>query len=168
MANRHRDKGRRPKFTMVYDHVMQSAAWKVASIGARLLFIALKSKYSSNFGNNGSIFLSSRHAAQFGLGHSSVSRWYRELQHCGFIEMITAAHLGIEGNGKAARWRITDKPYNGDPPTNDFLRWDGALFDEPEKQNPEPTIGSHCTDHWFTGAPTVGSPPCQSARTSGS
>jgi hypothetical protein len=83
------------------------------------------------------------------LASASVSRWYRELQHYGFIEMITAAHLGIEGKGKAARWRITDEPHHGDPPTNDFLRWDGVLFDEPENRIPNrpavhtaPIIGS--------------------------
>jgi hypothetical protein len=50
---------------------------------------------------------------------------------------------------KAARWRITDEPYSGDPPTNDYLRWDGVLFDELENRIPNrpsvhtaPTIGS--------------------------
>jgi hypothetical protein len=58
-----------------------------------------------------------------------------ELEHYGFIVEVEGAHLGISGTGKAARYRLTDCPFAGQPPTYDFQNWDGVLYD-PKKQNP--------------------------------
>jgi hypothetical protein len=44
--------------------------------------------------------------------------------------------LGVEGHGKAPHWRLTEIGYMREPPTRDFLRWNGAPFHSPEKQNP--------------------------------
>ena len=64
------------------------------------------------------------------------------------------ASLGVNGKGKAPHWRLTDRRVfknNGhiEQPTQDFLRWDGTLF-EPhrapsrlrKKQNPGLTVES--------------------------
>jgi hypothetical protein len=48
---------------------------------------------------------------------------------------VRGAHLGLEGVGKAALYRLTDCPYAGQPATYDFHYWNGVLFDQ-EKQNP--------------------------------
>jgi hypothetical protein len=74
-----------PPFVMVTNQVLDSPAWRSMSLGARLLYIALKRRYSSNRKNNGKIFLSHRQARkELGSGMSQIARWYRELQHYGF------------------------------------------------------------------------------------
>jgi hypothetical protein len=141
--SKNQDKGRRLQFVMVYTHIMDSPAWLAMSYGARLLFIALKRNYSSNFGNNGRLFLSTRKAAKMlGCSRNSVTTYYGELQHYGFIVQTRGAHLGVEGKGKAAHWRSTDEPCAKDQPTRDYLRWDGVPFERRKKQNPVPTVGT--------------------------
>src|SRR5262249_37090649 len=39
-------------------------------------------------------------------------------------------YLGVNGKGIATQWRLTDEPYQGQPATLDFKRWDGTLFEE--------------------------------------
>ncbi len=71
-------------------------------------------------------------------------RSLRELQHYGFIVMTERGCLGFNGRGKAPHWRLTELGYMNDPPTRDFLKWDGELFCEEKspryydrkKQNP--------------------------------
>jgi len=60
--------------------------------------------------NNGRLFLSQRDAQEeMGCGvRDSISRWYRELQHYGFIVMTNAGGLGVDGKGKAPHWRLTE------------------------------------------------------------
>jgi hypothetical protein len=68
----------------------------------------------------------------------------RELQHYGFIVMTESGCLGVNGRGKAPHWRLTELGYMHEPPTKDFLKWDGELFYEQKspkyytrkKQNP--------------------------------
>jgi hypothetical protein len=54
----------------------------------------------------------------------------RELTFYGFIVMSNPGCLGVEGRGKAPHWRLTEIGYMTDPPTRDFLRWDGVVFHE--------------------------------------
>ena len=135
MSKKQKHKG--PNFVMVTDTVLDSPAWRAMSLGARLLYIALKRRYWPNRKNNGKIFLSYRHAQkEIGSGTIQIARWYRELQHYGFIVMMQPGHLGVEGKGKAPKWRLTEVGYmrgassNGteDLPTNDFLKWSGIPF----------------------------------------
>ena len=70
--------------------------------------------------------------AETGSGASEISRWFRELQHYGFIVQTVAGCLGLEGKGKAPHWRLTDAGYLKDDPTRDFIKWDGTPF-KPKK-----------------------------------
>ena len=72
-----------------------------------------------------------------------IARWYRELQHYGFIVMTAPGCLGLNGKGKAPRWRLTELGFMNDPPTKDFLRWRGVKFRDQKNQNPGPEIGGH-------------------------
>ena len=154
---KNRDKGRRLQFVMVYTHVMDCSAWLAMSHGGRLLFIALKRNYSSNFGNNGRLFLSARRAAKMlGCSRNSVTTYYRELQHYGFIVQTRGAHLGVEGKGKAAHWRVTDEPCGEDQPTRDYLKWDGVLFERHKKQNPVPIFGTPRPNGWDSSVQKFG------------
>ena len=144
-------KNKNPPFVMVTNQVLDSPAWQAMSHGARTLYVALKRRYSSNRKNNGKIFLSHRHARkELGSGMTQIARWYRELQHYGFIVMMTPGHLGVDGKGKAPRWRLTEVAYMRgtsskgleDMPTMDFLRWNGVPFSKhcapPPKQRFRP------------------------------
>ena len=119
--------------------IMQSAAWKQMSMGARMLYIALIKNLSFNADNNGKIFLATRKAAaELGASQRVVCVWFRELEHYGFIAMTQPGTIGPKGS--ASRWRITDVGWGkldgkAIEPTKDYLKWDGELFDRhPKKQ----------------------------------
>ena len=131
-----------------------TAAWRAMSPYARVVYMALKSRYSIKARNNGRIYLSARDGAEeTGFDMKTVARALRELKHYGFILMTEAGCLGVDGKGKAPHWRLTEVGYMTDPPTKDFLKWDGELFHEQKsprhytnrKQNPVPSSGTECT-----------------------
>jgi hypothetical protein len=100
--------------------------------GAKAAFVALKLKYSYDTQN--AVFLSSRDGAeQLGVCKDTVGTYLRELEHYGFIVKLREAHLGVEGEGKSAHYRITDCGYAGKPATREFEKCDGVIFD-PEEQ----------------------------------
>jgi hypothetical protein len=124
-----------PNFVMVTETVLDSPAWRAMSHGARSLYIALRRRYWPNRKNNGHICLPQRKAAkELGSGRTEIGRWFRELQYYGFIVMTTPGYLGVEGKGRAPRWRLTEVAYMRgtsskgmeDMPTTDFLKWNGV------------------------------------------
>ena len=126
---RYKDKNRLPPFVPLLIGTLDSPAWKALSHGAKALYIALRRRYSVRLHNNGRIYLSQRMAAQeLGSHHNEIARWYRELQHYGFIVKTAPAYLGVEGKGKAPRWRLTELGCMGNIPTRDFKDWDGTPF----------------------------------------
>ena len=85
---RTQEKGRLPPFVPLLKDTLKSGAWRAMSHGARSLYVALKLRYSSNFKNNGKVFLSVRDAAkELGSGQEEICAWYKELQFYGFIVM---------------------------------------------------------------------------------
>jgi hypothetical protein len=121
-------------FVAIFRHTIKTNAWRALSLGARATFLALKTNYNTNAQN--AVFLSSRDGAkELGVCKDTVCKYLHELEHYGFIVAVQRAHLGIEGEGKATLYRLTDCGYAGKPPTYDFQNWDGVLFD-PQKQNP--------------------------------
>jgi hypothetical protein len=137
MNNRKRDKGKiEGPFVPLLIDTMKAPAWRVMSSNARVLYIALKARYSVNAKNNGRIYLSGRVAAEeTGLARTILQRCFRELQYYGFIVMTEPGCLGVNGKGKAPHWRLTELGYMLDPPTRDFMRWDGERFHE--QKSPE-------------------------------
>ena len=131
-----RDKGRLPPFVPVLKDTMKTAAWKALSHGARSLYAVLKGRYNIKLQN--AVYVSTRDAEEE-LGQYStrrnVMRWFRELQHYGFIVMVSPAHHGVNGHGKAPHYRLTEEWYLGKAPTRDFLSWDGIRFAEKRKRN---------------------------------
>jgi len=93
-------------------------------------------------------------SGKIGGNRDSISRWFRELQHYGFIVMTSAGGLSLDGKGKAPHWRLTELEafggHNGNTwmlPTKDFLKWDGTEISgrprrceagQGKKQNPGP------------------------------
>lgn len=167
MSRRNKDKGRieGPFVPMLID-TMASPAWKAMSANARVVYIALRSRYGHKIRNNGRIYLSARDGqADTGLSRNIVARGLRELKHYGFIVPTKGHCLGVEGKGGATHWRLTELGYMHEPPTRDFLKWNGELFHEqksPEyykrqerrllklktrqKQNPVTTHAKGCHD----------------------
>jgi hypothetical protein len=165
-----KDKGRiAGHFVPMLIDTMAAAAWRAMSPAARVLYVALKSRYSFKARNNGRIYLAVRQAAkETGLNKNILARGFRELQYYGFIVQMNPGCLGVDGKGKAPHWRLTELGYMTDLPTRDFTRWDGEVFHEqksPEyykrqerrldrlavtrkakKQNPVPTSGTPCPD----------------------
>jgi hypothetical protein len=140
MMGRHKhekDKGRLGPFVPLLKDTLDAPAWRAMSHGARSLYVALKRRYNQNNHNNGRLFLSLRDAEkELGSHHNQIVRWYRELQHYGFIVLQTAGVLGVEGRGQAPRWRLTELGYMRDPPTRDFLCWDGKRFKKSQPHAP--------------------------------
>ena len=131
-----RDKGRLPPFVPVLKDTMKTAAWKALSHGARSLHVTLKGRYNNKLQN--AVYVSTRDAEEE-LGQYStrrnVMRWFRELQHYRFIVMVSPAHHGVNGHGKAPHYRLTEEWYLGKAPTRDFLSWDDIRFTEKRKRD---------------------------------
>ena len=124
MSSRAKEKGRLAPFVPYLKETMQHPTWRVMSLGARMLYLHIKARYNQNSQNNGRLYLPSRTAArELGSGLSQVGRWFRELQHYGFIVMMEGGYLGVEGKGRAPRWRLTELGYMKDSPTRDYARW---------------------------------------------
>ena len=131
---RRRDKGRLPPFVALLKDTLASPAWKEMSHGARSLYAALKARYSSTLHNNGRIYLSQRAAKrEIGSSTNQIARWFRELQHFGFIVQTKGGCLGVYGKGTAPRWRLTECSHQNDPPTRDFTQWSGQAFSDSER-----------------------------------
>ena len=140
MSNRHR-RNRLPPFVPLYKDTMKTPAWIAMSNGARMLYVQLKWNYNTKLGNH--VFISTRDAAKkLGSNRDCVRRWFRELQHYGFIVMISPGVLGVEGRGKAPHWRLTEEWYLGKAPTRDFLSWDGKKCEPKEIISPCPKNGA--------------------------
>jgi hypothetical protein len=100
-----KDKGRieGPFVPMLID-TMASPAWKAMSPYARVVYIALRSRYGHKIRNNGRIYLSARDGAEdTGFDLKTVARCLRELAHYGFTVMTERGCLGVEGKGKGGR-----------------------------------------------------------------
>jgi hypothetical protein len=150
--SRHKDKGRLPPFVPLHISTMETPAWKALSMGARVLYVQMKRHHFVGIkNNNGKIYLSLRDAMEeIGIcDHHSITRWFRELQHYGFIVKVTEGCLGVDGKGKAPGWRLTELPTPAARETQDYLKWNGTPFPgngnqvwrgrglKPKKQNPE-------------------------------
>jgi len=137
MSTNRRNKGRiSGPFVPMLKDTMKTGAWKALSHGARSLYVALRSRY--NLTTQNAVYVSTRDAEEELGQHSTrrnIMRWFRELQHYGFIVMVSPAHHGVNGHGKAPHYRLTEAWYLGKAPTRDFLSWDGIRFTEKRKRD---------------------------------
>jgi hypothetical protein len=137
MSSHKKDKGRiEGPFVPMLIQTTSSPAWRAMSPYAREVYRVLKSRYGFDARNNGRIYVSDRDGAEeTGFNKDTVGRALRELQHYGFIVMTEPGCLGVNGKGKAPHWRLTELGYMREPPTRDFLKWNGELFHE--QKNPK-------------------------------
>jgi hypothetical protein len=122
-------------FVALMIDTIKTDAWKALSHGARSLYAVLRRRH--NLTTQNAVFISTRDAEEELGQHSnrhSVMRWFRELQHYGFIVEVSPAHHGVNGHGKAPHYRLTEAWHVGKAPTRDFLAWDGTMFGEKQKR----------------------------------
>jgi len=136
-------------FSYVLKTTLNEQAWRALSLGAKALYVHLKARYIQHVGN--AVYLSKRTAAEeLGSSKNYIPRWFRELEYYGFIVKVSDHALGVEGKGKAARWRLTECWYGEEPPTRDFQNWGGEKYHEQKplsyykrkKRNPGPQLGA--------------------------
>ena len=98
MTTKRKRKSRLPPFIAVLKATTALPAWRVMSLGARLLYIELRGRLRNDFANNGKVFLSCRDAARaIGVDPGSVVRWYAENEHYGFLRKTSEGFLGSDG-----------------------------------------------------------------------
>jgi hypothetical protein len=136
-----RDKGRLTPFVPRLRETLATPAWRQLSHGARSLYVALKGNVPRD---RNTAWLSFRDARlELTSSPRKIGEWFDELQHYGFIVMHTHGSLGVDGKGKAPRWRLTELGVtrvasNNDllePPTKDYLRWNGIIFEPKRRMN---------------------------------
>ena len=140
-----RDKGRLAPFVPLLITTLNSPAWKAMSHGAKSLYVALKRRVPRE---RNRAYISYRDAQKEIHAHPRrICEWFRELEHYGFIVMVTPGCLGVEGKGKSPHWRLTELGATSkttaeglpEPPSRDFQNWDGTKF---KKQKPATPVGS--------------------------
>lgn len=137
MSRKQKEKGRiGGVFVPVLKEMLACKAWLNMNAIARLLYIALKARYGFEIKNNGRIYLSIRMAMkETGFSYNAVRRGFLELEHYGFIVNTARGCLGSDGHGKAPHWRLTELGHKNEPPTKDYLRWDGVLYEAPKRRS---------------------------------
>jgi len=151
-GDKNRDIKLRGQFIPAFVETRRTPAWKAMSMGARELYMTLRGHHFVGLkNNNGRIFLSERKAMEeMGVrNRESIRRWFRELQHYGFLVMTNPGSLGVAGKGKAPQWRLTELETplaDSKEPTLDYKKWNGTPFNgnqawrgrgqKPKKQNP--------------------------------
>ena len=151
-VDKNRDIKLRGQFIPAFVETRRTPAWKAMSMGARELYMTLRGHHFVGLkNNNGRIFLSERDAMEEmgATNRKSIRRWFRELEHFGFIVKTAEHHLGVDGKGKAAQWRLTELETplaDSKEATLDYKKWNGTPFNgnqawrgrgqKPKKQNP--------------------------------
>jgi hypothetical protein len=140
MSQKSKNKQQLGPYAPIIIETAKSEAWRNLSHGARSLYTQLRLRFFWNHGNhnNGRLWLSQRDAMkELGSSSNEIAKWYRELVFFGFIVQTRGAALGSHGRGFAPHWRVTDIGYMHEPPTKDFLKWNGTPFkDTPQRRRP--------------------------------
>jgi hypothetical protein len=158
------------QFTPLLNATMDAPAWKQLSHGAKCLYVALRRRVLRERNTS---YLSNRLAArELNCSRQKVREWFAELEHYGFIVLHAPGSLGVDGKGKAPHWRLTELGCTSRasaeglfvPPTNDFLKWDGTLFDpKPYRRDSEWTKTESRSSHGDHPGPyVVTTPGCAS------
>ena len=96
-----------------------STAFRALTGGALKVWVELRSRYNGS--NNGRVSLSLREAASLlGMSQSTAQRGFRELEQKGFIKCRSR---GSWYGRRAAEFILTDRSFDGHPPTRDWQRW---------------------------------------------
>ena len=144
MSRKREDRGRLPPFIPLLKDTLASPAWRAMSHGARSPIRGAKGAlYSSNFKNNGKIYVPQRDAAkELGSGFEEITRLVPRAAALRFHRDDRGGVPGRRREGQGAALEVDRTGYMRDPPTRDFVRWNGTKFKRPRragrdgKQNP--------------------------------
>ena len=117
-------KGRNNKsrFVMLRYDIMDSPAYGALSTVERCVYLAIKRRFNGH--NNGEIPLSCREAAELcNVSKNTASSAFRGIQEKGFVSVTVEAGFNQKGGRRSRRWRLTEEPFNGHPPTSDWRNW---------------------------------------------
>jgi hypothetical protein len=135
MSNR-RKTGKLAPWIAMDRHQHKSAAFAALSAVAQALLVHLTYNYHTKMMN--SVYLSARLGAKkLNVSKSAAAYALHELEHYGFIVKVKGAHLGVNGMGKSAHYRLTAQRYGNIGATHDYDKWDGEIF-SPEKARAKP------------------------------
>ena len=118
-------KNLRGRFVMLYQDMMESAAWASLDANARTLYVHIVARYNGK--NNGRIPFSTREAAlTLNVSKDTAARALKELIDRGLIEIVKRSAFNLKrGPDKATEYRLTEYPCNvtGKPATYKFKKW---------------------------------------------
>ena len=136
--SKRKNKGKLPPFIAMYRHAFKSKAFAELSVFAQATLLHLIANYNSNMCN--SVYLPSRIGAKkLNVSRTTLARALHELEHYGFIVKVQGAHSEIEGVGKSARYRLTDRQCGNKPATYDYEKWSGDIFEIKKTKKPKHT-----------------------------
>ena len=104
--------------------------------------------------------------AEVRTSHRKIREWFKELEYYGFIVLEQHGRLGVERKGKSPHWRLTELGVTSkasaegifEPPSNDFLRWNGVRFRRPGDRRTPGSYGcpkqNPASDGGYTLVPT--------------
>ncbi len=93
-------------------------AWRSLSGAAVKVWVELRSRFNGR--NNGDLSLSLDEAARLlGIGKATAQRAFAELETKGFIKMTKR---GQWYGRMATTWTVTDRSFQGHPPTRDWQK----------------------------------------------
>ena len=107
------------QYAKVHYSMLYSPAWR-SLIGYDIkVYFELRRRFNGR--NNGEIFLSRSEACRLlNIGNGSAQGAFKRLEEYGFIKVSKRG--GFMGR-QANQYILTEKSYKGNPPTNDWRRW---------------------------------------------
>ena len=107
------------QYAKVHYSMLYSPAWRSLKGFDIKIYFELRRRFNGR--NNGEIFLSRSEACKLlNIGNTQAQNGFKRLEERGFIKV--AKRGGFMGR-QANKYILTEKPYKGNPPTNDWRRW---------------------------------------------
>jgi len=118
-----RSKGAQSRHIRIYQHELESDAWRSLNCVERCLYLELLARFNGQ--NNGEIALSVRDAAEaLGVGKDTVKKPFETLLDRGFIKLITDSDFNLKTKGgKAREFELTAKDVGDRKATKEFMKW---------------------------------------------
>ena len=119
------------QYAKVHYSMLYSQAWRSLKGGDIKIYFELRRRFNGR--NNGEIFLSRSEACKLlNIGNTQAQNGFKRLEEHGFIKISKrGGFIGRQAN----QYILTEKPYKGNPPTNDWRRW------QPPKKKKKLDIG---------------------------
>ena len=119
------------QYAKVHYSMLSSLAWRSLKGFDIKIYFELRRRFNGR--NNGEIFLSRSEACKLlNIGNTQAQNGFKRLEELGFIKVSKRG--GFMGR-QANQYILTEKPYKGNPPTNDWRRW------QPPKKKKKLDIG---------------------------